>query len=146
VEAGLTRADIGEIASRIAQLYYALYSRNSGPAWLLESYTFFEAIHTRSYFGSGNMTQTIKQLKFYTRFIIVCLLLNKREEAWNLLQEFQALVHSFPKGTEEWHLVVESVTSFLNADVAMPLPRSPGACLEYKPRFRCGPQIRIMRI
>lgn len=151
VEAGLTRADIGEIASKIGQLYYNLYLRTSGSSWLLESYTFFEAIHTRAYFSSGGLNQSVKQLKFYARFIIVCLLLNKKEEAWNLVQEFQALVSTFamkfsPQEAQEWQLVVHSVTSFLNADVAMPVPRSPGTCITYRPNFRCctsGPEFAI---
>ena len=61
---------------------------------MLESYTFYEAIHSRAYFasdpactgGSGKahcpppgLQQSVKQLRFYARFIIVCLLMNKKE-------------------------------------------------------------------
>lgn len=79
VQAGLTRSDIGELASKIGQLYYTLYLRTSTPSWLLEAYTFFEAIHARAYFTSDGASVSVKQLKFYARFIIVCLLLNKKE-------------------------------------------------------------------
>ncbi len=37
---------------------------------------------------------------------------------------------------QEWQLVVLDVTAFLNADVAMPLPRSPGSCIAYRPNLR----------
>eukprot|EP00798_Chlamydomonas_sp_ICE-L_P005137 gene5137-34944_t len=62
VEAGLQRPEIGEIASKIGQ-----------------------AIHTRQYFThdgllSSNPQLCIKQLRFYARFIIVCLLMNKKED------------------------------------------------------------------
>ena len=32
--------------------------------------------------------------------------------------------------------MVHSVTSFLNADVAMPVPRSPGTSITYRPNLR----------
>ncbi|GAX76428.1 hypothetical protein CEUSTIGMA_g3873.t1 [Chlamydomonas eustigma] len=150
IEAGLTRGDIGEIASKIGQLYYYFYLRTSCHVWLLESYVFYEAIHSRAYFSdaSSGLLQSVKQLRFYARFIIVCLLLNKKEEAWNLVQEFQALVTTLamsfsPQEAHDWQLVVQEVTAFLNADVAMPVPRSPGSCIDYKPTIRCrlrGPE------
>jgi hypothetical protein len=82
VERGLTRADIGDIASKIGQLYYSLYLRTSKPGAILEAYVFYEAIHARAYFdeqSSGGMAEAVKALKFYARFIIVCLLINKKE-------------------------------------------------------------------
>lgn len=88
VETGLTRADIGDIASKIGQLYYSLYLRTSKSAWIREAYVFYEAIHARSYFdenGQVGIVQAVKQLKFYARFIIVCLLLNKKEVSGDVL-------------------------------------------------------------
>lgn len=82
MERGLTRADIGDIASKIGQLYYSLYLRTSKPGAILEAYVFYEAIHARAYFdeqSSGGMAEAVKALKFYARFIIVCLLINKKE-------------------------------------------------------------------
>lgn len=45
--AGLKRGEIGEIASKIGQLYYNFYLRNAETRYLLESYTFYQAIHSR---------------------------------------------------------------------------------------------------
>jgi len=47
---GLKRGDIGDIASKIAQLYYHYYLRTSETNYLRESFTFYEAIRSRSYF------------------------------------------------------------------------------------------------
>ncbi|KAL0374144.1 UNVERIFIED_CONTAM: protein SCAI [Sesamum radiatum] len=53
VEAGLKRWEIGEIASRIGQLYFGQYMRTSEASYLSESYIFYEAILTREYFKEG---------------------------------------------------------------------------------------------
>lgn len=50
VEAGMRRWEVGEIASRIAQLYYGQYQRTSDNACLAEAYVFYEAILDRDYF------------------------------------------------------------------------------------------------
>jgi hypothetical protein len=63
---------------------------------------------------------------------------------WQLLQEFQALISAYtmkysPPDAGEWRAVIAEVTSFLNADVAMPVPRSPGAALPFRASLRCSP-------
>lgn len=50
VEAGMRRWEVGEIASRIAQLYYGQYQRTADSACLAEAYVFYEAILDRDYF------------------------------------------------------------------------------------------------
>ncbi|CAA6669659.1 unnamed protein product [Spirodela intermedia] len=50
VEAGMKRWEIGEIASRIARLYYGQYQRTSESSYLAEAYIFYEAILSREYF------------------------------------------------------------------------------------------------
>ena len=47
---GLKRWEIGEIASKIGQLYYHYYLRTSETNYLFESYIFYDAIRERSYF------------------------------------------------------------------------------------------------
>ena len=67
VEAGLKRWEIGEIASRIGQLYFGQYMRTSEASYLSESYIFYEAILTREYFKEGllqDVNITNKQLRF----------------------------------------------------------------------------------
>ncbi|GFR44300.1 hypothetical protein Agub_g5512, partial [Astrephomene gubernaculifera] len=56
LETGLQRSDLGCIASKIGQLYYNYYLRSGDTSALLESYTFYDAIHTRQYFASAVTT------------------------------------------------------------------------------------------
>lgn len=39
----------------------------------------------------------MKQLRFYNRFITVCLILGKRDEVWDHLERFKELVEEFRK-------------------------------------------------
>ncbi|KAH9299707.1 hypothetical protein KI387_031389, partial [Taxus chinensis] len=110
VEAGLKRWEIGEIASRIAQLYYSQYQRTSEASYLSESYIFYEAILSREYFKESGQDIALanKQLRCYARFIIVCLMLNRREMVQHLLnQEADA---------KEWKRVVQEIIRFMKAD------------------------------
>ncbi|KAM1986732.1 hypothetical protein ACFX15_034082 [Malus domestica] len=80
VESGLRRSEIGEIASRIAQLYLGQYMRTSEASYLSEAYIFYEAILSREYFKEGmfqDLSLANKQLWFISRFLMVCLLLNR---------------------------------------------------------------------
>ncbi|KAL5992546.1 hypothetical protein ACLOJK_013465 [Asimina triloba] len=99
VQAGLNRWEIGEIASRIGQLYYSQYLRTSEVRFLLESYIFYEAILNRGYFegggGSGkpkDLGLRYKELRFFARFLVVSLLLNRTETVITLVDRFRALV------------------------------------------------------
>ena len=47
---GLKRHEIGEIASKIGQLYYHYYLRTSETNYLYEAYVFYEAIRDRQYY------------------------------------------------------------------------------------------------
>jgi hypothetical protein len=62
---------------------------------------------------------------------------------WQLLQEFQALISSYimkyqPPDSQEWRSVIQEVTNFLHADVAMPVPRSPGSNVPFRHSLRCA--------
>ena len=97
VEAGLQRWEIGEIASRIGQLYFGQYMRTSEARFLLESYIFYEAILNRGYFqgSKGSVKDLVlrfKELRFYARFLLVSLLLNRLEMVRVLVERFRALV------------------------------------------------------
>ncbi|KAF2288094.1 hypothetical protein GH714_004359 [Hevea brasiliensis] len=74
VDAGLKRWEIGEIASRIAQLYYGQFIRTSDAGYLSESYIFYEAILSRECFKDGlfqDLNLANKQLRFFARFLMV---------------------------------------------------------------------------
>lgn len=69
----LKRYEIGELASKIGQLYYHYYLRTSETNYLYESYTFYEAIDSRMYFKDVLETQQpalmIRKLRYYAVFI-----------------------------------------------------------------------------
>ena len=95
VEAGLKRWEIGDIASRIGQLYFGQYMRTSDANYLSESYIFYEAVLTREYFKEGlfqDHSLASKQLRFMARFLMVCLVLNRRETVYQLVNQLKMLV------------------------------------------------------
>ncbi|PIA52030.1 hypothetical protein AQUCO_01000129v1 [Aquilegia coerulea] len=130
VESGLQRWEIGEIASRIGQLYYGQYMRTSETRFLLESYVFYEAILSRGYFEKPkgvllkkDLNLRFKELRFYARFLIVALILNRLEMVNVLVERFRVLVDD-SKATfrdnnfREWKQVVQEIVRFLKADTA----------------------------
>ncbi|RRT49472.1 hypothetical protein B296_00019507 [Ensete ventricosum] len=98
VAGGLGRWEIGEVASRIGQLFYGQYQRTSEVRFLLEVYVFYEAIMSRGYFQAAwgsvapDLNLRYKELRFHVRFLIVALLLNRADEAVKLADRFRALV------------------------------------------------------
>ncbi|EOA32713.1 hypothetical protein CARUB_v10016016mg [Capsella rubella] len=137
VEAGLKRWEIGEIASRIAQLYYGHYMRTSDAGYLSESYVFYEAILTREYFKEGlfqDLNIANKQLRFLARFLMVCLVLGRREMVHQLVDQFKRLIDDCKRTFQEtdfkeWKVVAQEIVRFLKSDTAFmnirPLRYSP---------------------
>ncbi|XP_047325474.1 protein SCAI [Impatiens glandulifera] len=125
VELGLQRWEIGEIASRIGQLYFGQYLRTSEARFLLESYIFYEATINRRYFdGSKDRGVRFKELRFYARFLLVSLILNRFEMVKILAEKLKALVDdiitNFPETNfKEWKLVVQEITRFMRTDIAL---------------------------
>eukprot|EP01025_Chloroclados_australasicus_P011980 TRINITY_DN1541_c0_g2_i1.p1 TRINITY_DN1541_c0_g2~~TRINITY_DN1541_c0_g2_i1.p1 ORF type:complete len:626 (-),score=72.00 TRINITY_DN1541_c0_g2_i1:4633-6510(-) len=132
-EHGLQRWEIGDIASKIGQLYYNFYQRMSDLRFLQEAYVFYRAIHARQYFlhAPSDAVFSQKRLRYIARFIVVCLLLNKRQEADQLLQELQshfqtyALSHADSSDVEEWQMHIMEIINFIKADPILPLPERP---------------------
>ncbi|MED6186154.1 hypothetical protein PIB30_064085 [Stylosanthes scabra] len=126
VEAGLKRWEIGDIASRIGQLYFGQYMRTSEANYLSESYIFYEAILTREYFKEGlfqDVNIANKQLRFLARFLMVCLVLNRREMVQQLVNQLKLLVDECKRTFQEsdfkeWKLVLQEIVKFLKADTA----------------------------
>eukprot|EP00126_Sphaerothecum_destruens_P013480 Sdes_comp23063_c0_seq1m21400 len=121
----LSRPDVGEIASKIGQLYYHYYLRTSETNYLYESYIFYEAIRSRKYFISAPETEktelVVKRLRYYARYIVVCLLLQKRTTLSELCQEFEAQVQDYirkhaPSDSNEWLNVIKEIHAFLDAE------------------------------
>ncbi|XP_057495871.1 uncharacterized protein LOC130780873 [Actinidia eriantha] len=129
VDSGLQRWEIGEIASRIGQLYFGQYMRTSEVRFLLEAYIFYEAILNRDYFeGSKGSVRDrgvrFKELRFYARFLLVSLILNRSEMVNVLVERFTALVDDSiatfrETNFKEWKLVVQEIVRFKKADTAL---------------------------
>ncbi|KAJ9084234.1 hypothetical protein DSO57_1026566 [Entomophthora muscae] len=137
---GLKRWEVGEIASKIGQLYYHYYLRTSETNYLHEAHVFYEAILDRAYFkdvlDAKNPAQMIKKLRYYARFIVVGLLLQRTQHVTKLLAELTALVEEYtktfkPVDSMEWQMVLQEISAFLEAErklvpfainTAQPLP------------------------
>ena len=92
---------IGEIASRIGQLYYQFYLRKGDTCYLDEAYVFYEAIRARQYLGDStspgaqpDLAVLLRRLRYYTRFCVVCMLMGRRGLLLELLGELDQLVGS----------------------------------------------------
>ncbi|XP_038720621.1 protein SCAI-like [Tripterygium wilfordii] len=126
VEAGLNRWEIGEIASRIGQLYFNQYMRTSESRFLVEAYVFYEAILSRRYFEGSKVKDPgvgFKELRFYARFLLVSLILNRSEMVKLLVEKLGALVDdsktTFREANfKEWKLVVQEIVRFMNVDAS----------------------------
>ncbi|PVU85601.1 hypothetical protein BB559_006924 [Furculomyces boomerangus] len=121
---GLKRWEIGEIASKIGQLYYQYYVKTSDVNYLQESYTFYEAIRERNYFRDvldvQNFGLIIKKMRYFARFVIVCILLSKNDEAKKLIDLLSNLVEEYsitfnPVDKSEWRLVTKDMENFIKA-------------------------------
>ncbi|XP_051521460.1 protein SCAI-like isoform X3 [Myxocyprinus asiaticus] len=125
---GLKRWQIGEVASKIGQLYYHYYLRTSETSYLNEAFSFYSAIRQRSYYHQVNKEDrpelVVKKLRYYARFIVVCLLLNKMELVKVLVKELSEEIEDYTQrfNTEdqlEWNLVLQEVAAFVEADPLM---------------------------
>lgn len=83
---------------------------------------FYEAILSRKYFEARReLGLRCKELRFHARFLVVALILNRKEVVNNLVERFKSLVDdckvSFP-GTDfkEWKLVLQEIIRFLKVD------------------------------
>ncbi|KAF9916205.1 hypothetical protein BX616_004341 [Lobosporangium transversale] len=147
---GLKRWEVGEIASKIGQLYYHYYLRTSETNYLQESYIFYDAIRERRYFSEISEMKSpqlmIKKLRYYARFTVVCLLLNNRDIISTLKKELEALVNEYitvyaPSDAKEWNLVVQEVKSFTDAEKKLHPVSSAGSYLPVTRRLQTSKAI-----
>ncbi|KAJ6598489.1 Protein SCAI, partial [Pseudolycoriella hygida] len=125
---GLKRWQIGEIASKIGQLYYHYYLRTSETNYLNEAYQFYAAIRGRGYYSRAIQEDRsdlmVKKLRYYARFIVVCLLLKKMKLVRELVSELENQIHQYtssyqPDDQTEWSLVLDEIKGFIKADAAV---------------------------
>ncbi|TGZ68796.1 hypothetical protein CRM22_004084 [Opisthorchis felineus] len=122
---GLKRWQIGEVASKIGQLYHHYYLRTSEVHYLNESFAFFSAIRTRGYYSKASKEERpdlmVKKLRYYARFILVCLLLRKMKLVHELLREFTKQVEEYtavydPEDQLGWDMVVQEIRDFVEGE------------------------------
>ncbi|KAJ1678664.1 hypothetical protein EV182_003589, partial [Spiromyces aspiralis] len=96
--------------------------RTSETNYLQEAYTFYCAIRERNYLkddpDSKNPALYIKKMRYYARFIVVCLLINKEPMVQDLLNELQEIIERYlrtfnPVDEKEWILVLKEIRMFL---------------------------------
>ncbi|XP_055910169.1 protein SCAI isoform X2 [Eupeodes corollae] len=125
---GLKRWQIGEIASKIGQLYYHYYLRTSETNYLNEAYQFYAAIRGRAYYSRAIKEDRpdlmVKKLRYYARFIVVCLLLKKMKLVRELVTELEKQIQEYtttyePEDHLEWSLVLEEIKGFIKAEAAV---------------------------
>ncbi|XP_064457446.1 protein SCAI-like isoform X1 [Ornithodoros turicata] len=131
VKYGLKRWQIGEIASKIGQLYYHYYLRTSETNYLNEAFSFYAAIRARGYYSKASKEESlpyshrsdlmVKKLRYYARFIVVCLLLKKMKLVRDLVRELAKQIDDYtatyePEDQLEWSLVLGEIKSFIDAD------------------------------
>jgi len=127
---GLKRWQIGEIASKIGQLYYHYYLRTSETNYLNEAFSFYAAIRGRAYYSRPGRDDRpphercdlmVKKLRYYARFIVVCLLLKKMKLVRDLVRELAKNIDEYnatyePDDQMEWSLVLGEIKAFIDAD------------------------------
>ncbi|KAI7746495.1 hypothetical protein M8C21_026233 [Ambrosia artemisiifolia] len=159
VESGLQRWEIGEIASRIGQLYFTQYMRTSEARFLLEAYIFYEAILNRGYFEGGEGYKAVvkdrglrfKELRFYARFLLVAVVLNRWEMVKVLLDRFKGLVDDsrakFPDATfKEWRVVMQEMVRFMKVDAAFSNTRPLRYCAMFDSHPNSLPYVKFAEL
>ncbi|KAM0863403.1 hypothetical protein ACQ4PT_044609 [Festuca glaucescens] len=122
LDAGLRRWQVGEIAARIAHLYYSQYQRASDTALLSEAFVFYHAVLDRAYFLDEHLGASTKHLRFLARFLLVALILARRAHTVPLLaSKIRALLDESKKTLQEsdyreWKHTVQEIARFLKAD------------------------------
>lgn len=131
---GLKRWQIGEIASKIGQLYYHFYIRTSETNYLNEAFAFYSAIRTRAYYSKVNREEKpdlmVKKLRYYARFIVVCLLLKKTKVMRELVRELNRQIDEYVKAYDpddslEWQLVLNEISTFIEIDNQLTIDQTP---------------------
>uniref|UniRef100_A0A3B4VAC5 Suppressor of cancer cell invasion n=1 Tax=Seriola dumerili TaxID=41447 RepID=A0A3B4VAC5_SERDU len=104
-------------------LFHSL--RTSETSYLNEAFSFYSAIRQRSYYFQVNKEDrpelVVKKLRYYARYIVVCLLLNKMDLVKVLVKELSEEIEDYTQrfNTEdqlEWNLVLQEVAAFVEAD------------------------------
>ncbi|XP_066917584.1 protein SCAI-like isoform X2 [Clytia hemisphaerica] len=123
---GLKRHQIGEIASKVGQLYYHYYLHTSDVKYLFESLQFYSAINNRGYFSQQTGQEfdphiAVKNLRYLARFLVVSFLVRDYFLINEVIVKLQDQAHDLlvlqtqdeERSTEDWSAVVKEARSFL---------------------------------
>lgn len=90
-----------------------------------EAFAFYSAIRARAYYSKVNREEKpdlmVKKLRYYARFIVVCLLLKKTKIMRELVRELNRQIDEYVKAYDpddslEWQLVLNEISSFIEVD------------------------------
>lgn len=111
----LSRANVGDIASKIGQLYYHYYLRTCDTTHLKQSLAFYAIIKDRKYFDEifADKRHFEKIIRYYARYAVVCVLLGDLDSVDNILSRVRELlaIHS----SFEWSALPEELLEFTKA-------------------------------
>jgi len=99
-------------------------TRTSDRKALNQAFVFYTAIRERRYFSeiprSQNAALKVKMLRYYARFLMLCMLRNQKDMARLLLKEFGGFVEEYIRGKtsdgEAWQAVLVEITNFMDAE------------------------------
>eukprot|EP00045_Choanoeca_perplexa_P004808 m.40788 g.40788 ORF g.40788 m.40788 type:complete len:505 (-) comp12779_c0_seq2:40-1554(-) len=120
---GLTRAQIGDVASRIGQLYLHFYHRTAQLSYLKQAMTFFDAIRARKYYSTAEETNPRqaercqgKLFRSLARYVVVALLLQLPSAfISSLLDEMTALSEAAHDVAQEARQFISTLTEPFSA-------------------------------
>ena len=99
-----------------------------------EAFAFYSAIRTRAYYSKVNREDKpdlmVKKLRYYARFIVVCLLLKKTKIMRELVRELNRQIDEYVKAYDpddslEWQLVLNEISTFIEVDNQLNLDHLP---------------------
>ena len=97
--------------------------RTSETNYLNEAFSFYAAIRGRGYYSKATKEERsdlmVKKLRYYARFIVVCLLLKKMKLVRDLVRELAKHIEDYsstyePDDQLEWSLVLSEIKSFID--------------------------------
>lgn len=103
--------------------YHSL--RTGDASHLIEACDFYAAIRSRGYFSilskDVRTSLVIKKLRYYARYIVVCLLLKRMKLVKDLIREFSQSLNDYshvyePEAQLEWSLVLQEIKAFVDAE------------------------------
>ncbi|XP_057289915.1 protein SCAI-like isoform X1 [Hydractinia symbiolongicarpus] len=137
----LQRHQIGDIASKIGQLYYHYYLHTSDPKYLLEAKEFYSAIHKRSYFKqhTRNIDLVVKYLRYLARYYVVALLLKDYDLLGEITKRLEAQVNSLSSEDSstktDWSIVSKEAKLFSQVDYIVLVSDKDGGSVDINQRL-----------